>query len=199
MKVGYARVSVSDPDASIQLDILKQAGCKQIFIDKADIIQREHPGLETTLSYMQEGDILVDWRLDRLARSLLNLVETVNHLVERGLGFQSLQESIETTGSDGQLVFRTFAILGSFQRTLNRERTQAGLAAARARGRKGGRPKGLSEKAQRTAVLAEKFYLDGDLSVKEICEQLSISKATLYNYLRYRGVKTGSARTSSRS
>jgi DNA invertase Pin-like site-specific DNA recombinase len=189
MKVGYVRVSASDPDASIQLDMLKQAGCKQIFIDKADVIQREHPGLETTFSYMQEGDTLVVWRLDRLARSLLNLVEIVNHLAEQGLEFQSLQESIDTTGSDGQLVFRTFAILGSFQRDLNRERTQAGLAAAKARGRKGGRPKGLSKKAQRKAILAEKLYLDGELTIREMCEELSISRGTLYNYLRYRGVK----------
>ncbi len=157
MKVGYARISVNDPDASIQLDMLRQTGCKQIFIDKADIIQREHPKLETTLSYMQEGDTLVVWRLDCLGRSLLNLVDTVNRLAERGLGFESRQESIDKTGSDGQFVFRTFAILGSFQRALNRERTQAGLAAAKARGRKGGRPKGLSKKTQRTAILAEKL------------------------------------------
>jgi DNA invertase Pin-like site-specific DNA recombinase len=193
MKVGYARSTNTDLDAKIQLNALKDAGSKHIFIDKGIGAGKDFPGLETALSYMQEGDILVVHRLERLGRSLTNLVAIVNQLEARGLGFQSLQERIDTTSAEGQSVFEIFTILAKFEKTIIRERTKVGLSAARARGRKGGRPKGLSEAAQRTAMLAEELYLARDLSIREICKELSISKATLYNYLRYRGVKTGVA------
>jgi DNA invertase Pin-like site-specific DNA recombinase len=194
MKVGYARVTNTDLNASVQLNALKQAGCKHIFTDKIDGTGKDFPGLETALSYMQEGDTLVVYQLERLGRSLTNLVAIVNQLGARGLEFQSLQESIDTTlTGEGHSVFKIFTILARFEKSIIRERTKAGLSAARARGRKGGRPKGLSETAQRTAMLAEELYLARDLSIREICNELSISKATLYNYLRHRGVKTGAA------
>ena len=191
MKVGYARITNTDLNASIQLDALKQAGCQHIFTDNINGAGKDFPGLEAALSYMHEGDTLVVYQLERLGRSLTNLVAIVNRLEEREFGFQSLQEAVDTTSTEGRSVFHIFTILAKFEKNIIRERTKVGLTAARARGRKGGRPKGLSETAQRTAILAEGLYLARDLTVREICKELSISKGTLYNYLRYRGVKTG--------
>ena len=193
MKVGYARVANNDPDGSIQIDALKQADCQQIFTDSVDSTRKDFPGLEAALSYMQKGDTLVVYRLERLGRSLTNLIAGVNQLGEQGYELQSLQEGIDTTSTEDRSLFHVITILAKFGKNIIRERTKVGLAAARARGRKGGRPKGLSETAQRTAILAEELYLARDLSIREICEELSISKGTLYNYLRYRGVKTGTS------
>jgi DNA invertase Pin-like site-specific DNA recombinase len=191
MKVGYACVMNNDPTVSIQLDALKQAGCQHVFTDKIKGIGNVLPGLEEALRHMHKGDALVVCRLEYLGKSLANLVAIVNRLGERGLGFQSLEESIDTTSSEGQFVFHVFAILAKYEKNIIRERTKVGLTAARARGRKGGRPKGLSEAAQRTAILAEELYLSRDLSTSEICMELSISRGTLYNYLRYRGIQMG--------
>lgn len=145
---------------------------------------------------MHAGDVLVIWKLDRLGRSLRDLVNLVGTLMEKGIGLQSLQDPIDTTSSQGRLVFNIFASLAEFERDLIVERTRAGLNAARARGRRGGRPKGLSVTAQKKAIAAEALYKEGRLGVKAIAENLGISKATLYKYLRHRGVQVGPFRQS---
>lgn len=186
MKLGYARVSTNEQDLSLQLDALKEAGCEKTFQDRVSGAKAERPGLQEALHYLRKGDTLVVWRLDRLGRSLKHLIETVNDLEERGIGFQSLQESIDTTTSSGRLVFHIFGALAEFERNLIRERTQAGLEAARARGRKGGRPKSLDVK--KTELLYE-LYDSKKHTVKEICELMGISRPTLYSYLRQREKK----------
>lgn len=188
MKVGYARVSTNDQDLALQLDALQQADCQKIFRDKASGVKAARPGLQEAIDYLREGDMLVVWRLDRLGRSLKHLIETVTDLEERGIGFLSLQESMDTTTSGGKLIFHIFGALAEFERNLIRERTQAGLEAARVRGRKGGRPKALDKK--RTA-LACQLYNDKRHSVKEICEILRISKSTLYKYLKDHPLEVG--------
>ena len=151
MLIGYARVSTDDQDFALQEDALKKAGCKKIYYDKTSGAGAERPGLREALDYLRDGeDTLVVWWLDRLGRSLKNLIELMNLLEERGIGFQSLQESIDATTSGGKLIFHIFGALAEFERNLIRERTRAGLEAARARGKKGGRRKVLDdEKAQR--------------------------------------------------
>ena len=146
MKIGYARVSTYEQNLDLQTDALEKAGCEQVFHDQISGAKTKRPGFDEALSYLRSGNILVVWRLDRLSRSLKHLIETVNLLEEKGIGFQSLQESIDTTTSGGKLIFHIFGALAEFERNLIRERTQAGLAAARARGRKGGRPKSLDKK-----------------------------------------------------
>lgn len=146
MLVGYARVSTQDQELSLQLDALTAAGCEKVFTEKASGAQRERPRLQAALDYMRAGDTLVVWKLDRLARSLKQLIETVEDLGGRGIGLRSLTEAIDTTTSGGRLVFHIFASLAEFERGVIRERTMAGLQAARARGRKGGRPPALSAK-----------------------------------------------------
>src|SRR5215211_7817032 len=141
MLIGYARVSTHDQTLHMQRDALEKAGCEQIFTDQVSGTKTERKGLTEALSHLRSGDILVVWRLDRLGRSLRHLIETVTELQERGIGFKSLQESIDTTTSGGKLVFHIFGALAEFEREIIRERTQAGLQAARSRGRSGGRPK----------------------------------------------------------
>jgi DNA invertase Pin-like site-specific DNA recombinase len=148
MKVGYARVSTQEQNLSLQKDALKKAGCGKIFHDQVSGAKVKRPGLQEVKAYARESDTLVVWRLDRLGRSLNHLIETVTALEERGVGFQSLQESIDTTTSGGRLVFHIFGALAEFERNLIQERTRAGLAAARARGRQGGRPRALDAKKQ---------------------------------------------------
>jgi DNA invertase Pin-like site-specific DNA recombinase len=183
MLVGYARVSTFEQNLSPQIDALQQAGCEKIFNDRASGAKTDRPGLGEALKYVRKGDTLLVWRLDRLGRSLIHLIETVGKLEEKGIGFRSLQEAIDTTTSGGRLVFQIFGALAEFERNLIRERTQAGLAAARARGRKGGRPKALN---QTKIELAYKLYDEKNHTIKEICQILGISKPTLYNYLRQR-------------
>jgi DNA invertase Pin-like site-specific DNA recombinase len=194
MNIGYARVSTQDQDLSLQLDALNDASCKKIYKEKITGSKKERPQLNELLEQLREGDVIVIWKLDRLARSLKDLVSLVNEIQEKGGALHSLNDQIDTTTPHGKFTFHIFAALAEFERDIIRERTKAGLAAARARGRKGGRPKGLSKKAQHTAIIAEKLYQERELTVKEICEQLSISKGTLYNYLRYRGVNIGAPR-----
>lgn len=194
MNIGYARVSTQDQDLSLQIDALNGAGCKKIYKEKITGSKKERPQLNELLEQLREGDVIVIWKLDRLARSLKDLVSLVNEIQEKGGALHSLNDQIDTTTPHGKFTFHIFAALAEFERDIIRERTKAGLAAARARGRKGGRPKGLSKKAQHTAIIAEKLYQERELTVKEICEQLSISKGTLYNYLRYRGVNIGAPR-----
>lgn len=183
MKVGYARVSTHEQNLSLQKDALKQAGCGKIFDDHVSGAKAERPGLQEAKEYVREGDTLVVWRLDRLGRSLKHLIETVTALEERGVGFQSLQESIDTTTSGGRLVFHIFGALAEFERNLIRERTRAGLAAARARGRKGGRPKALDEKKRH---LLYQLYDERKRTVNEMSDILDVSRSTLYAYLQRR-------------
>jgi DNA invertase Pin-like site-specific DNA recombinase len=183
MLIGYARVSTIDQNLALQLDALNKAGCEKIFKDKASGGKVDRPGLQEALEYAREGDTVLVWRLDRLGRSLKNLIETVTQLNERGVGFRSLQEAIDTTTSGGKLVFQIFGALAEFERNLIRERTQAGLEAARARGRKGGRPKKLNK----TQIeLAYKLNDEKKHTIKEICQILGISKPTFYSYLEQR-------------
>jgi DNA invertase Pin-like site-specific DNA recombinase len=179
MQIGYARVSTYDQTLNLQRDALTQAGCTRIFTDTASGVKAERKGLEEALSYIRAGDTLVVWRLDRLGRSLSDLIATMTMLEGRKIGFKSLTENIDTTTSGGKLIFHIFGALAEFERNLIRERTQAGLAAARARGKKGGRPKALT---QRQLGIARELY-EKRHPIAEICRTLRISKATLYRAL----------------
>jgi DNA invertase Pin-like site-specific DNA recombinase len=178
MLIGYARVSTHDQILNLQRDALEKAGCTRIFTDTASGAKAERKGLEEVLSYVRKGDTLVVWRLDRLGRSLPHLISTMTDLEERDIGFKSLTENIDTT-SGGKLIFHIFGALPEFERNLIRERTQAGLVAARARGKKGGRPRVLTARQLGIARdLYEKRY-----PIAEICRTLKISRATLYRAL----------------
>src|SRR5574339_1059374 len=165
MFVGYARVSTQDQTLDLQKDALEKIGCTKIFTDTASGAKAERKGLEDALGYVREGDILVVWRLDRLGRSLKHLIETITELNKQGIGFKSIQENIDTTTSGGKLVFHIFGALAEFERDIIKERTQAGLNAARARGRKGGRPKALTSK---TIEQAKTLYNGKIHSIPEI-------------------------------
>jgi len=186
MLIGYARVSTTDQNVTLQIDELKKVGCEKIFRDKVSGAKTERPGLQETLEFLRKGDSLVVWRLDRLGRSLKHLLETVSLLEEHGIGFRSLQEAIDTTTSGGRLIFHIFGALAEFERNLIRERTMAGLKAARARGRVGGRPRKLDKKK---TELAYHLYEEKKHTVSEICQMLAISKPTLYAYLGRRQKK----------
>lgn len=181
MFVGYARVSKDDQNLDLQNDALSHAGCRRIFTDTVTGAASERPGLAAALDYLREGDTLVVWRLDRLGRSLRHLIEMVSLLEDRHIGFMSLQESIDTTSSGGRLIFHIFGALAEFERNLIRERTIAGLAAARARGRKGGRPLALDGAKRKMAI---RLYNEKQHTLKEICALMGISKPTLYRCLR---------------
>lgn len=193
MRVGYARVSTKDQSVAMQVDALKVAGCERIYEEVASGARTDRPVLEDLVAHLRAGDVLVIWKLDRLGRSLKHLVTLTNDLLARGVGLISLNDPVDTTTPQGRLVFNIFASLAEFERDLIRERTQSGLKAARTRGRVGGRPKGLSKQAKATAMAAETLYREGMLSIQEICEQLGISKPTLYAYLKHRGVPLVSA------
>jgi len=191
MKIGYARVSTKDQNLDMQLDALNKAGCEKIYREKISGAGKERPELQKMLENIREGDVIVIWKLDRLGRSLQHLVEIVNDLMTKKVGLQSLNDPIDTTTPQGRLAFNIFGSLAEFEREVIRERTRAGLEAARSRGRQGGRPKGLSDKAQQKAIIAETLYKEQKLTVQQIAEQLNISKATLYSYLRSRNVPIG--------
>jgi len=191
MKVGYARVSTRDQQLALQIDALKHAGAEQIYTEVVSGTKADRPVLAEVLRTLRAGDVLVIWKLDRLGRSLRHLVDLVPQLMARDIGLQSLNDPIDTTTSHGRLTFNLFASLAEFERDLIRERTQAGLSAARARGRNGGRPCGLTENAEQIACAAETLYREGKLAVQQIADKLHISKSTLYTYLRYRGVPIG--------
>ena len=184
MLIGYARVSTQDQTLSLQQNALTKAGCNKIFTNTASGAKAERKGLEEALTYVRKGDTVVVWRLDRLGRSLPHLITTMTALEERGIGFKSLTENIDTTTSGGKLIFHIFGALAEFERNLIRERTQAGLLAARARGRIGGRPKALTPKQIR---IAQSLYDDPKNSIPEICRTLKISKVTLYRYIDTKG------------
>lgn len=188
MKVGYARVSTKDQTLDLQLDALKKAGCSKIYTETVSGAKADRPSLAKLMDALRAGDVLVIWKLDRLGRSLKNLIDIVNDLLQRKIGLKSLGDPIDTTTSQGRLTFNIFASLAEFERDVIRERTNAGLTAARARGRVGGRPKGLAPSAEQTACAAETLYREGKLSSQQIAGRLRISKTTLYAYLRHRGV-----------
>jgi DNA invertase Pin-like site-specific DNA recombinase len=191
MKIGYARVSTKEQNLDMQTDALTKAGCKKLYTETVSSGKLERPILDKLMEDLRSDDTLVIWKLDRLGRSLRHLVELVNDLGKRNVGLLSLNDPIDTTTAQGRLNFNIFASLAEFEKDLIKERTNAGLAAARARGRLGGRPKGLPSDAESTACAAETLYREGKLSVAKIAKQLGVAKATLYKYLRHRGVEIG--------
>ncbi|EOV1094027.1 recombinase family protein [Vibrio fluvialis] len=176
--IGYARVSTDDQNLHLQRDALERAGCQVIYEDKASGKNTERPELEGCLKALRSGDTLVVWRLDRLGRSLGDLVKLVTTLEEKGIGFESLQEKIETTSASGKLVFHVFAALAEFERNLISERTRAGLKAARARGRLGGRKPKLKQKDIREIKALLK---DPNIPVSDIAKRFGVSRTTIYN------------------
>jgi DNA invertase Pin-like site-specific DNA recombinase len=178
--IGYARVSTTDQHLALQLDALQQAGCAHLFEETASGAQRDRPELRNAIASLQPGDTLVVWKLDRLARSLSQLIDTIDELHQLGCGFRSITESIDTTTAGGRLIFHIFGALAEFERSIIRERTVAGLQAARARGRKGGRPKALGD--DRMAAVAA-LVRDGKLSIQQIAKQVGVSPATIYKHM----------------
>ncbi|MCU0834694.1 MAG: recombinase family protein [Burkholderiales bacterium] len=182
--VGYARVSTEEQDVDLQLDALREAGCRDelIFVDKVSGARTKRPGLDACIDALEPGDTLLVWRLDRLGRSMPHLVTLIQELLEKGVAFRSLRDgAIDTTSASGELVFHIFSALAQFERRLVQERTNAGLSAARARGRKGGR-KPIRGDDPRVKT-ARRMHRDHELSVKQICKTLDISRATFYRYL----------------
>jgi DNA invertase Pin-like site-specific DNA recombinase len=178
--IGYARVSTAEQDTALQTDALRKAGCKRIFEDTISGAKAERPGLASALEFLRDGDVLAVWRLDRLGRSLPHLIEVISALEARGVGFRSLTESIDTTTSGGRLIFHVFGALGQFERDLIRDRTKAGLSAAAARGRKGGRkPVVTADKLQRA-----REQIATGLNVREAAARLKIGKTALYAALQ---------------
>jgi DNA invertase Pin-like site-specific DNA recombinase len=182
MKIGYGRVSKNEQNEVLQIDALKAAGCEKWFIDKVTGAKAERKGLSEALAYIRPGDTFVVWKLDRAGRSLKHLIELLKGLQERDIAFVSLTEQIDTATPGGKLIFHLMGALAEFERDLIRERTNAGLAAAKARGRVGGRPRKL--KARGKVALARQMFADQSHSIPEICETLEISRATLYRYVK---------------
>ncbi len=180
MKVGYARVSTSEQREYLQHDALSEAGCERIFDEKASGSERDRPELKRAIEYLRPGDVLVVWKLDRLARSLRQLIETVDDLQNRGIEFVSLTEGIDTTSAGGKLIFHVFCALAEFEAAQTRERTVAGLKAAKARGRKLGRPAALTESQIK---MVKSMKASGEHSMTEIAKQFGVSRATLYRYV----------------
>lgn len=182
MKIGYVRVSKQEQNEELQIDALKEAGCDKWFLDKMTGSKAERKGLIEVLAYLRPGDTFVVWKLDRAGRSLPHLIELLRGLKERNIEFMSLTEQIDTTTPGGKLIFHLMGALAEFERDLIRERTNAGLAAARARGRVGGRPRKL--KTTGKVTLARRMFADQSHSIPEICAALGISRATLYRYVK---------------
>jgi len=181
MLIGYARISTHDQTLALQRDALEKAGCEQIFTDRVSGTKAVRIGLTEALSHLRAGDTLVVWRLDRLGRSLRHLIGTVTSLHEKGIGFKSLQENIDTTTSGGKLVFHIFGALAEFEREIIKERTQAGLQSARSRGRVGGRPRALTAKE---VQMLNNMAADKSLTVSDICKTLGIGWTTFYRYVK---------------
>jgi DNA invertase Pin-like site-specific DNA recombinase len=182
--VGYARVSTQDQDLSLQLDALEKIGCQKssVFVDKISGSKAQRPGLDKCLAQLQEGDTLVVWRLDRLGRSMHHLISLVEDLKEKGIGFKSICDgAIDTTTASGELIFNIFSSLAQFERKLIQERTKAGLAAARARGKQGGRKK--IEATSPKVLMAKKMHVNHAMSIADICKTLQISRASFYRYV----------------
>ena len=192
MKYGYARVSTKDQNLQMQVDALEEYGCRAIYSEVAKGAKSDRSKWLELLEQLKKGDTLVVWKLDRMGRSLHHLVKIVHELLQKDVSIISLNDPIDTNSIQGKLMFNIFASLAEFEKDLIRERTQAGLRAARARGLIGGRPKGLSKEAQNKARTAEALYNQKELPVNQISKQLGISKTTLYKYLRYRNVEIAS-------
>src|SRR5437588_9602034 len=184
MLIGYARVSTQDQTLNLQKDALEKIGCSKIFTDIISGATTERKGLDEALAYVREGDTLVVWRLDRLGRSLKHLIETITALNNKKIGFKSITENIDTTTSGGKLIFHMFGALAEFERDIIRERTNAGLAAARARGRLGGRPKAHTLNTPKKVAMAQALYDNKNNTIDDICKTLHISRATLYRYIK---------------
>lgn len=183
-KIGYARVSTHEQELNLQIDALIQYGCKPTFIftDRTSGAKSSRPGLDRCLEALEPGDTLIVWRLDRLGRSMSHLIGLIESLIEQDIGFKSIQDgAIDTTTASGELMFNIFGALAQFERRLIQERTNAGLKAARTRGRKGGRPKVSLNNSK--VLMAKQMHQNQSLSVDSICESLSISRATFYRYL----------------
>lgn len=181
MFIGYARVSTTDQHLNMQIDALKLAGCEYVYDDVVSGSRVDRPGLNSALSQLRKGDTLIVWRLDRLGRSLGHLIQTIKDLSDNQIGFKSIHENIDTTTSIGQLIFHIFGALAQFERELIRERTTAGLNAARIRGRLGGRPIQLNKNEIKKL---RSFYDKRDLSINDICKLFNITRPTLYRYLK---------------
>lgn len=181
MNIGYARISTPEQDLNLQKDALNAANCVRIYSDIIGGSVANRPGLERALEYARKGDTIVVWRLDRLGRSIQHLIQIVQSLNDLEISFKSLQENIDTTTSGGKLIFHIFGALAEFERDLIKERTMAGLNAARSRGRFGGRPKKLSEKQTKRL---KNLYMTGNSTVKEICTLYNISQKSFYNYVK---------------
>jgi len=177
ISIGYARVSTQDQNLTLQQDALAKANCDRVFTDTASGAKADRPGLKDALSHLRKGDTLVVWKLDRLGRSLKNLIEVTQELEKRGIGLRSLQEQIDTTTPGGKLIFHVFGALAEFERDLVRERTNTALVAARARGRVGGRKPVLTEKKAETALT---LYHSKKVPVVEICKTLGVSRTSIY-------------------
>lgn len=192
MTIGYTRISTADQSHDLQLDALHAAGCERIFSDTASGAKTARPQLDALLAQVRKYDVVIVWRLDRLGRNLKHLIEIIEDFKAKGVAFRSITENIDTDTPTGTLFFQLFGAFAEYERNLIRERTNAGLAAARSRGKQGGRPKGLSKEATTKSHAAASLYQERKLTVDEICQQLSIkSKATLYRYLRARGITIG--------
>lgn len=180
MLIGYARVSTLDQNLALQKDALSEAGCERVFVETASGAQRDRPELKAAIEYMRAGDTLVVWKLDRLARSLKQLIETVEDLGAREIALRSLTEAMDTSTSGGKLIFHVFGALAEFERAILRERTRAGLKAARARGRTGGRPAALKagDLAEARALLR-----DPEITVAQVAKRLGVAESTLYRHL----------------
>lgn len=192
MHFAYARVSTEDQNLALQLDALKAAGCEKIFKEKKSGAKTDRPELTKLLEQVREGDTVTVWKLDRLGRSVPHLIETVNLLRSKGVQFRSLKESIDTSTATGNLIFHIFASFAEFERDMLRERTNAGLSAARSRGRVGGRKPGITPDLLKKAPTAATLYRSKTIAVDDICQQLLISKGTLYKLLRHEGVEISS-------
>ncbi len=188
IKLGYARVSTLEQNLNLQVDALKYEGCKQIFTDKVSGVKSVKPEFEKLMDYARTGDTIVVWKLDRLGRSTVQLIDLMEKLKERGIHLKSLSESIDTSSAMGNLFFQFMCILAEHERNIIRERTKAGLASARARGRKGGRPTGLSERYQLIAPEVRQVYEKNNRSTDEIRQMFNIkSQPTLYKILTFAG------------
>lgn len=189
MIFGYQRISTKEQEFDLQTDALRKYGCEKIFSDIASGAKTSRPALNELITQLRPHDVIVVYKLDRLGRSLKHLIELIDSFTNMEVDIVSLNDPIDTTSPHGRLITNVFASMAEFERELIIERTKAGLSAARARGRKGGRPEGISKEAENKAAAAEALYKDGKLSISEICQQLSIARSTLYKYLRIRGVE----------
>lgn len=193
MKIGYARISTRDQSLQLQVDALKAAGCEKIYQEVASGAKTARLILDDLMKNLRAGDTLIIWKLDRLGRNLVHLRQTVEELKNKDVTFISLSEEINTTTAQGMLFFNFFGMIAEFERGMIVERVNAGVKAARARGKLGGRPKGLSGNALNKAKIAESLYRDKNLSIRTITSQLGIGLSTFYRYLRHQGVEIGSS------